>query len=426
MIETKFKESELGPIPYDWEESKICDTFLLRSNNTLSRDKLNYYYTDGIRNIHYGDILTIFGPFVTPKCKLPFINSESISNFDHLYNGDIIVADTAEDETVGKATEIVNFAGEKVVAGLHTIVLRPIASFAPIFLGYLFNSNYYHKALIPHMQGTKVTSISKKAILSTSICFPPSISEQERIAEALSDVDALIKELDALIEKKRMVLKATMQDLLTARRRLPGFSEPWKTIKLANEGISFSGLTGKSANDFGKGKGLFVTFVNVIYNTIINPNLFQKVDIRPGENQNNVIIGDILFNTSSETPEEVGMCSMVNIDLPNLYLNSFCFGYRIKSNNLDPLFLAYLLRSAIGRDIMTELAQGSTRFNLPKKKFLKTNISIPTSLTEQQAIAEILSDMDSEIAELEKKKEKYTSIRQGMMQQLLTGKIRLI
>lgn len=400
MIETKFKESELGPIPYDWEESKICDTFLLRSNNTLSRDKLNYYYTDGIRNIHYGDILTIFGPFVTPKCKLPFINSESISNFDHLYNGDIIVADTAEDETVGKATEIVNFAGEKVVAGLHTIVLRPIASFAPIFLGYLFNSNYYHKALIPHMQGTKVTSISKKAILSTSICFPPSISEQERIAEALSDVDALIKELDALIHKKRMVLKATMQDLLTARRRLPGFSEPWKEVKLGDLVNIHSGDT-ITAQQFVTNGHFPVYGANGIRGKYNSFNLDGEF----------ILIGRV-----------GALCGNIHISKGKVWASEHtlvCYPHSI--NLFSPVFLAHILE----RMNLIQYSGASAQPVIASNKLKPLLIRMP-NLSEQQAIAEILSDMDAEIAELEKKKEKYTSIRQGMMQQLLTGKIRLI
>lgn len=420
MIETKFKESELGPIPYDWEESKICDTFLLRSNNTLSRDKLNYYYTDGIRNIHYGDILTIFGPFVTPKCKLPFINSESISNFDHLYNGDIIVADTAEDETVGKATEIVNFAGEKVVAGLHTIVLRPIASFAPIFLGYLFNSNYYHKALIPHMQGTKVTSISKKAILSTSICFPPSISEQERIAEALSDVDALIKELDALIEKKRMVLKATMQDLLTARRRLPGFSEPWQEVKLGELVNMNSGGTPSTSNhSYYSG---IIPFLSISDISSAGKFLYKT---------QKHISDDAVLNSSARVfPKDtllismyasIGKCIISKIDVA---ISQAILGFVPKKNDFNTDYLYYTL--LFNNKELISSGQTGTQSNLNKRIVQNFSVSIPSDIAEQTAISDIFSDMDAEIAELEKKKEKYTSIRQGMMQQLLTGKIRLI
>lgn len=217
-----------------------------------------------------------------------------------------------------------------------------------------------------------------------------------------------------------------MQNLLTARRRLTGYSEPWKEYQFSSFGSTFNGLSGKSANDFGHGDAYYVTFVNVIYNTVIDKSILQRVDVRKNEKQNSVIKGDLLLNTSSETPEEVGMCSFVSELIPDLYLNSFCFGFRIFNDEIDPLFLSFLIRSAIGRKLMIELAQGSTRYNLPKKKFLNSSILLPNKLSEQRAIATILSDMDAELAELETKRDKYIAIRQGMMQQLLTGKIRLI
>ncbi|WP_373834531.1 restriction endonuclease subunit S, partial [Bacteroides heparinolyticus] len=136
--------------------------------------------------------------------------------------------------------------------------------------------------------------------------------------------------------------------------------------------------------------------------------------------------GDLFFNTSSETPEEVGICAMLNIEQESLYLNSFCFGYRLYGENVVPEYLAYYFRSNEGRNLMTALAQGVTRYNLSKSAFNNAKILMPTSTSEQKAIADILKCMDKEMESIEAKKAKYEQIKQGMMQQLLTGRIRLV
>ena len=242
----------------------------------------------------------------------------------------------------------------------------------------------------------------------------------------MSDLDKLIRELDTLLEKKRSIMQGTMQDLLTARRRLPGFDEPWEEMAFKDLGYTYNGLSGKTGLDFGHGDSKFIMFVNVIYKDTISPNYFEHVNVSKGEKQNKVQKNDLIFNTSSETPDEVGMCSCVTEEYDDLYLNSFCFGFRFYKPNINPRFLTFLLRSKIGRDLMMELAQGSTRYNLPKRKFLSSKIRLPKDIHEQNEIALVLSDMNDEIEEIEVKRDKYIAVRQGMMQQLLTGKIRLI
>ena len=154
--------------------------------------------------------------------------------------------------------------------------------------------------------------------------------------------------------------------------------------------------------------------------------LFEDVVVREGERQNSCHKGDLFFNTSSETPEEVGICAMLDTEQEYLYLNSFCFGYRLSDENVVPEYLAYYFRSNEGRKLMTVLAQGVTRYNMSKSAFNNAKIKMPTSFMEQKAIAEVLKSMDKEIEAIEIKKAKYESLKQGMMQQLLTGKIRLI
>ena len=163
----------------------------------------------------------------------------------------------------------------------------------------------------------------------------------------------------------------------------------------------------------------------MLTNIVIDSSIFELVNICSYEKQNEVRQGDIFFNTSSETPEEVGLCAVLEEDVKSVYLNSFCFGFRITDNDVSGKFLAYWFRSAAGRTLMTTLAQGSTRYNLSKESFRGAYVCIPPSLAEQKAIAEVLSDMDAEISELEAQKAKFESIKQGMMQELLTGKTRL-
>lgn len=199
----------------------------------------------------------------------------------------------------------------------------------------------------------------------------------------------------------------------------------WHNVTIGNLGSTYNGLTGKKASDFGHGVAKYVPFINVIYNPIIDVNSLCCVDVKPSEYQNAVIKGDLLFNTSSETPEEVAMCSYVDTDIQNLYLNSFCFGFRLNDSNVSGLFLSYLFRSKFGRSLMLELAQGSTRYNLQKKKFLQTELHIPQILAEQERIAEVLSDVDALIKELDALIEKKRMVLKATMQDLLTARRRL-
>lgn len=265
-----------------------------------------------------------------------------------------------------------------------------------------------------------------KSLISKIYIPLPDLHEQNKIALSLNSIDNLLHSLDKLIAKKELIKQGAMQKLLTGKKRLLGFTEKWQGFSIGELGETYNGITGKSAKDFGHGKAKYITFLNVLANTRINTTLLEDVDINNNEKQNAVKCGDLFFNTSSETPEEVGMCSAITQDVDNTYLNSFCFGFRLYNmKTVSPLFLAYWFRTKHGRSLMSFLAQGSTRYNLSKDGFKKGVVSLP-SFEEQNAIVEILTFMDDEIASLEAKREKYVSIKQGMMQQLLTGKIRLI
>ena len=195
----------------DWEQRKLGDILISLQNNTLSRADLSN--EAGVaKNVHYGDVLIKFGEVLdVSKEKLPMISDESIlskykSSF--LQNGDVIVADTAEDSTVGKCSEIAGLNDEVVLSGLHTIPYRPIEKFASGYLGYYLNSSAYHNQLIPLMQGIKVTSISKSAMQDTNIVYPKSVEEQGKIGDYFQSLDRLITLHQRKIKKLQDAKKA--------------------------------------------------------------------------------------------------------------------------------------------------------------------------------------------------------------------------
>lgn len=273
------------------------------------------------------------------------------------------------------------------------------------------------------------TSNSQKRIapsdfLNFSFALPP-LDEQHRIADALSGIDKLISALDEAIAKKQQVKEGLMQQLLTGKTAIPGFGGEWKSKRVGDIGFTYSGLTGKAKNDFGHGEAQYITFLNVLNNPVLKTDIFERVDVRGDERQNAAKKGDLFFNTSSETPEEVGICALLNSDIDNLYLNSFCFGFRLTDPDVDGLYLSYFWRSKQGREIMSALAQGATRYNLSKEYFNKAIITLPP-IELQRYIANTITAADKEIAELELKRDKYLLVKQGMMQELLTGQTRLV
>ena len=179
----------------DWEQRKLGKVLVSLQNNTLSRADLSNE-TGVAKNVHYGDVLVKFGEVLDVRREsLPMISDESVLTkykASFLKNGDVIVADTAEDSTVGKCSEIAGLNDEVVLSGLHTIPYRPIEKFASGYLGYYLNSSAYHNQLIPLMQGIKVTSISKSAMQNTEIIYPKSVEEQGKIGAYFSTLDHLI------------------------------------------------------------------------------------------------------------------------------------------------------------------------------------------------------------------------------------------
>ena len=208
---------------YEWQNSTFSEVFDMLPNNSFSRDKLNYQ--KGIyKNIHYGDILTKYNEIVDIEENdyIPFINDEEINNkaFVILKDGDVIIADTAEDETVGKAVEVINVKNKKVLSGLHTIACRPNLKFANGYLGFYINSKEYHKQLIPLMQGIKVLGITKNNIKRKTRIKFPNLEIQHKIVIIMQSYNEKIKLLEKKLEEYEKMKKALMQKLLTGKVRV--------------------------------------------------------------------------------------------------------------------------------------------------------------------------------------------------------------
>ncbi len=204
-----------------WEQRKLGNVLLSLQNNTLSRANLSD--ESGIaKNVHYGDVLIKFGEVLdVRKEKLPMITDENVLSkykASFLQNGDVIVADTAEDSTVGKCSEIAGLNDEVVLSGLHTIPYRPIEKFASGYLGYYLNSGAYHNQLIPLMQGIKVTSISKSAMQNTDIDYPKSQEEQGKIGAYFKSLDEMITLHQYKLFCAKNVMKYITTDINTPKK----------------------------------------------------------------------------------------------------------------------------------------------------------------------------------------------------------------
>lgn len=305
---------------------------------------------------------------------------------------------------------------DKYAVNQRVCILRS-KGYNPKYLFYVLNRNPY---FLSFNDGVSQTHLLNHVFEKCNLMITKNLDEQKAIAEALSDIDELILLTEREINKK-INIKSSISDNLFSRVYLDSVQ-----LRLRDIGFFYGGLSGKSGKDFGKGNSKYITFLNVINNVIADPNMIETVDIESNEKQNLVLTGDLLFNGSSETPEEVAFPSLVPSALNGLYLNSFCFGFRFeKTDSLDPLFFAHYLRSRYGRQFVSQLAQGSTRYNISKNALYDLVWNLPT-IGNQIEIGKILSDLDLELSGLIKEKAKYQSLKQGMMNDLLTGKVRLV
>ena len=228
-------------VRYSWEQRKLDKVFdCTIPNNTLSRAELSY--DEGtVLNVHYGDVLVKYGSVLdVQRDEIPHIPQSCREDFRGalLQEGDVIIADTAEDETTGKACEIGNLQGSSIVSGLHTMVCRPRQQMALGYLGYYLNSNAYHHQLLPLMQGIKVLSLSRSNIQKTSVSYPTSVEEQQLIASYFNQLDNLITLHQRKLEKLKLVKKSMLEKMFPKNGssvpeiRFKGFTDDWEQRKL--------------------------------------------------------------------------------------------------------------------------------------------------------------------------------------------------
>ena len=382
----------------EWEEKKFYEVFDILQNNTFSRDQLNN--ENGIvRNIHYGDVLIKYGDYIDcQKEELPFINLENnLSKYEdtsYVKNGDIIIADTAEDYTAGKVTEICNVKDYKILSGLHTFLCRPKFEFASKFLGYKLNSGSYHNQIAPLVAGTKVYSINRKAIGETTITYP-SKAEQQIIADFLSNVDSIItaetKILNALQKKK----KALLQKLFTQQLRFKsddGTDFPtWEKKKLGDVCEEFKAGKTITSHDISE-KGEYPVYggngLRGYYNEFNHDGYY-------------VLIG-----------RQGALCGNINEVQGKTYISEHAIAIKANDDNLSKYLFFFLDYCNLN-----QYSESSAQPGLSVQKLIIKQFSFPCR-AEQQKIADCLSSIDSLIQTQQKVVTTWYQRKKALLQRM--------
>ena len=386
------KQTEIGLIPEDWEVKKFTDVFNFLSTASYSRAQLKENGDYGY--IHYGDIHTKFHFHIDVEKDLSgFIDKTQLKTYSKIEVGDLIMADASEDYSgIGKAIEVLNVGKDQhLISGLHTFLIRDKVknTFALGFKGYFHTNPIIKRQYDSLATGLKVYSLSKGSFKNIQIPIPP-LPEQEAIAGALSDADAWIESLEQLIAKKRLIKQGAMQELLTPK-------EGWEVKKFEQ---------------------VFLKVPSKKYQ--INSNEYFQVGRYPIVDQGQQkIVGYsdredkvffpgniIVFGDHTRIIKYVNYPFIVGADGVQL----------LSSLNENIQFLYYLL---------SDYEIPNTGYNRHFKYLKDFDYHIP-SLPEQTRIATILSDMDAELEALEQQLHKARQIKQGMMQELLTGRVRLV
>lgn len=398
----------------EWEEAPFSETFDYLKNNSLSRAELS----DGgvVMNIHYGDVLIKYGECVDVSKEVKtFVKEEYVAKKLHqscaITNGDIIFADAAEDNTVGKCSEIIAKEDDAIVSGLHTIACRPKKDFAPMFLGYYLNSNAYHDQLLPHIQGTKISSISKKAISLTEISSPIDKNEQRAIASYFQRLDSLIQSTTKKIESLKQMKGASLQSMFpqegetTPRVRFKGFEGEWEKVSLGEEtypaGIkNYENLPLDSysiSNEFGfipqnlqfENGGTMATADKRMY-YIVSKNSF-------GYNPARINVGSLGYYSRNE-----------NVIVSSLY------EIFKTSDRICDTFLLYWFKTSMFQKLIEQYQEGGVRLYFFYDKLCMCHTFVP-SYEEQRAIASYFTSLDLQITLHTQRLEKLKQIKSACL-----------
>ena len=397
MIETKFKQTELCQIPEDWDIGTFADFLITFSAGATPYRGIPDNFVGTIPWISSGEL-----NYCEIENTREHISSDAQKN-THLTlhkQGTFLIAITGLEAagTRGRCAFV------KIPTTTNQSCLA-INSTDKMTVKYLF---WFYRQWSDYLafnfsQGSKQQSFTAEIVKRLPL-YAPKYKEQERIAEALSDLDKLIRELDTLIEKKRSIMQGTMQDLLTVRRRLPGFDEPWKEETVDNICIRFDNLRIPVAEALRKKGNIPYYGANGIQDYVDGFTHDGEYILLAEDGANNLIDYPIRYVKGK------------------IWVNNHAHVLQGKPNKADTRYLSYGLKTI---DFESNIV-GNGRAKLNAKTLMDLRVVIPSTTAEQIAIAEVLSDMDAEIETLESKRDKYIAVRQGMMQQLLTGKIRLI
>lgn len=404
MVKKGYKQTGVGVVPEDWKILKIKDIGYLTSGESpshfeFSTGHLPYFKVEQLNNSVKYQIDT---PYHTSSSK-------------PIDMGSIIFPKR------GAAISTNKFRLLAQPSLLDTNIMALTVTNEQVHNEYLFYW-FIRKGLWQIADTTSVPQINNKHILPLQFPLPP-FAEQERIADALSDIDSFLTALEKQISKEKAIKQGTMQELLTGKRRLPGFSGEWSKCKLGSLGALLKG-TGISRNDSNSGNLPAVRYGELYtkHRNYVN-SYFSHISKEVASNAQRVYRGDILFAASGETKEDIGKCSAIIYETA-AYAGGDILIFR-PTAQLDPVFMGTLLNMADARKQRAEQGQGDAVVHIHADALSSISIMIP-NIEEQQAIAEIFIGMDKEIELLERKLEKYRQVKQGMMQQLLTGKIRLV
>ena len=381
-----------------WEQRKFGEVFdCTVPNNTLSRAELSY--DEGtVLNVHYGDVLIKYGSVLdVQKDDIPRIPHRCREDFNGalLQDGDIIIADTAEDETTGKACEISNLQGSVIVSGLHTMVCRPRNRMALGYLGYYLNSNAYHHQLLPLMQGIKVLSLSRSNIQKTSVSYPTAVKEQQHIAYYFSQLDNLIT-----LHQRQPFLHSTPEISLTVQLIHPFYTSSWEQRKFEEIAVRSSVICSDD------------TLPRVEYEDIVSGTGRLNKDIYAKQSSKSGIAfhqGDVLYGKLRPYLQNWLLPTFDGLAVGDFWV--------LQPQNADGSFLYRLIQSRQ----FDEVANQSTGTKMPRadwKLVSKTVFSIPSNISEQAAIGTYFTALDSLITLHQRKFEKLTNVKKSMLEKM--------
>lgn len=403
--------------PEDWTVDRLGNIGELYKGSGISRAQAD---SGDLPAIRYGELYTTHSDYV--KEYRSRISAEVAKVSVLMKRGDIAFAASGEtEEEIGKCAVVCD---DGVYAGGDLICFRAKAEIDPLFWGFMLNTPVVQRQKTAAAQGATVIHIRRNSIADLIVGYPP-IEEQKRIGAALKDIDSLIDNLSKRIEKKKAIKQGAMQELLTGKKRLPGFEGEWLVKSIAKSAtvkarIGWQGLT--TQEYLADGSYRLVNGTNIENGAVNWGSCYYVAEDRYGEDKNiQLRQADVLVSKDGT----IGKVAFVErLPLPAT-LNSGVFVVRSKDYDLSQEYLARVFLSKWFDDFIDKITAGSTIVHLYQKDITKFQFLIPPTLAEQRAIAKVLGDMDAEIAKLEAKCEKLTGIKKGMMSDLLTGKVRL-